>query len=66
MFMFKKHVPRRTVPRGLGAARALPWLDSMVPALTALAQSCGTPNRTSGRALIPTGNGRVKVNGDGR
>jgi hypothetical protein len=31
-FITGKHVPRRTVLRGLGAAMALPFLDAMVPA----------------------------------
>jgi hypothetical protein len=37
MFVTKKSLPRRTVLRGLGTAVALPWLDSMVPALTSAA-----------------------------
>src|SRR5688572_31443243 len=28
-----KHLPRRTFVRGMGAAMALPFLDSMIPAL---------------------------------
>ena len=35
MIITKKHLPRRTVLRGLGASLALPLLDSMVPALVA-------------------------------
>ena len=35
MFITRKHLPRRTVLRGLGASLALPLLDGMVPALTA-------------------------------
>ncbi len=36
MFITKKHVSRRTFMRGtLGAAVALPFLDAMVPALSA-------------------------------
>jgi hypothetical protein len=35
----KKAIPRRTVLRGLGTTLALPLLDGMVPALSALAQS---------------------------
>ena len=48
MCTFKKHLPRRTVLRGLGTALALPWLDGMVPALTALAQSGAAPARRFG------------------
>ncbi len=32
MLITRKHLPRRTVLRGLGAALALPLLDGMVPA----------------------------------
>ena len=37
MIITKKAIPRRTVLRGLGATLALPLLDGMIPALTALA-----------------------------
>ena len=36
MFISKRHIPRRTVLRGLGATVALPLLDAMVPAATAM------------------------------
>ena len=39
MIVAKKAIPRRTVLRGIGATLALPWLDAMVPALGAGAQS---------------------------
>ena len=39
MFITKKFISRRRVLRGLGATIALPFLDAMVPAATALAQS---------------------------
>lgn len=35
MFITKRHLPRRTFLRGLGATVALPLLDSMVPAMAA-------------------------------
>ena len=47
MIITKKAMPRRTILRGLGATLALPLLDSMVPALTAAAQ---TPAASAGRA----------------
>src|SRR5215467_13689353 len=37
MFLSKKHIPRRTVLKGVGATVALPLLDAMVPAATAWA-----------------------------
>jgi hypothetical protein len=39
MFIFKKHLSRRTFLRGAGVAVGLPFLDAMVPAWTALAQA---------------------------
>ena len=39
MFVFKQHVSRRTVLKGVGAAIALPLLDAMNPASTAWAQT---------------------------
>jgi hypothetical protein len=43
MFITKKHISRRTILRGAGAALALPFLDAMVPAATALAQTAAAP-----------------------
>src|SRR5579863_4655534 len=47
MFIFKKHIPRRAVLKGVGAAVALPFLDAMVPASTAWAATAAgkTPKR---------------------
>ncbi len=39
MFIAKKHISRRTVLKGAGAAIALPLLDAMIPAGTAWAQT---------------------------
>ena len=39
MFLSKKHIPRRTVLKGVGATVALPLLDAMVPAATAWADT---------------------------
>ena len=44
MFISKKHLPRRTLLRGLGASIALPLLDAMIPAHTALAQTAAAPH----------------------
>ena len=41
MIIAKKAIPRRTVLRGLGSMLALPLLDSMVPALSALQKTAG-------------------------
>jgi hypothetical protein len=55
MFISKMALPRRTVLRGLGAALALPLLDSMVPALTALSRSAAAPVRRMGVFFVPNG-----------
>ena len=39
MFITKKHLSRRTFLHGVGVSLALPFLESMVPAGTALAQT---------------------------
>ena len=41
--------------RGLGATLALPFLDSMVPALTALSKTAAAPVRRFGVFYVPNG-----------
>ncbi len=55
MFIAKKAVPRRTVLRGIGATLALPFLDSMVPALSALAGTAAKPVNRFGVMYVPNG-----------
>ena len=55
MIIDKRHIPRRTVLRGLGATLALPLLDSMVPALTAIAKTAAAPVRRLGVFYVPNG-----------
>jgi hypothetical protein len=43
MIIRKLSLPRRTFLRGVGATVALPLLDAMVPAATALAKTAGAP-----------------------
>ena len=43
MFITRKHLSRRTVLQGVGAAVALPLLDAMIPAATALAKTAAAP-----------------------
>jgi hypothetical protein len=47
MFISKKHISRRSVLQGIGATIALPFLDAMVPAASAMAQTAAgkTPKR---------------------
>ena len=55
MFISKKHVSRRTVLRGAGAALALPLLDAMLPAATALAQTPANPKPRFVGCFVPHG-----------
>ncbi len=55
MIITKKALPRRTVLRGLGAAVALPLLDGMVPALTAVAKTAAKPKPRLGVVYVPHG-----------
>ena len=43
MIITKKALPRRTFLRGMGATMALPLLDAMVPAATAMARTAAQP-----------------------
>ena len=57
MFITKRHLSRRTVLRGVGVGLALPFLDCMVPALTALSQTAAAPARLRrlGVFYVPNG-----------
>jgi hypothetical protein len=55
MMLTRIALPRRTFLRGMGTALALPLLDAMVPAATALAQSAARPVRRLGFVYIPMG-----------
>ena len=53
MYLTKKHLSRRTVLKGAGVAVALPLLDAMIPAATALAQTAAAPKLRAGLLLYP-------------
>jgi hypothetical protein len=55
MIITKKALPRRTFLRGIGATLALPLLDAMVPAMTALAATPARPVRRLGFVYVPMG-----------
>ena len=55
MFITKMALPRRTVLRGMGATLALPFLEAMVPALTATAQTVANRPRRFGVVFVPLG-----------
>jgi hypothetical protein len=54
-FLTKKHLSRRTFLRGSGIALGLPFLDAMVPAGTALAQTAAAPKTRAGFFYLPHG-----------
>jgi len=55
VFITKKAIPRRTFLSGAGAAMALPLLDAMIPAATALARTPAKPASRLGFVFIPMG-----------
>jgi hypothetical protein len=55
MFITRKHIPRRAVLKAAGVSLALPFLDAMVPARTALAQTAAVPRLRTGFFYIPHG-----------
>jgi hypothetical protein len=55
MIIAKRAIPRRTILRGLGSALALPLLDSMVPALSALRKTPAKPINRFGVMYVPNG-----------
>lgn len=55
MFVTKKHLTRRTVLRGAGAALSLPLLDAMIPARTALADTAAKATPHLGFIYFPHG-----------
>ena len=54
MFITKMSLPRRRFLQGVGTACALPFLDAMVPAATALATTAATARRF-GAVFVPMG-----------
>src|SRR4029453_6293904 len=55
MVIAKKSLPRRTFLRGMGVAVGLPFLESMAPAMTPLAQSPARPPLRFGGGYLPNG-----------
>ena len=55
MFLTKKHIDRRSVLKGAGISLALPFLDAMVPAGTALAQTAAVPKMRAAFFYLPHG-----------
>jgi hypothetical protein len=55
MIITKRVIPRRTLLRGMGATLALPFLDGMVPALSALVTTAAKPINRLGVVYVPNG-----------
>src|SRR5919108_5738425 len=55
MFITKKHISRRAVLKAGGVTLGLPFLDAMVPAGTALAQTAAVPKLRTGFFYLPHG-----------
>ncbi len=55
MIITKKSLPRRTFLKGVGATLALPLLDAMIPAATALEKTAAKPVPRLGFVFIPMG-----------
>ena len=55
MIITRMSLPRRTFLRGVGATLALPLLDAMVPALSALSQTAAQPKMRMGFTYVPNG-----------
>ena len=55
MFITRMHLSRRTFLRGVGATLALPMLDAMVPAASALASKAGAAPSRAGFIYMPHG-----------
>jgi hypothetical protein len=54
-FVTRKHLSRRTFLRGVGVTLALPVLESMIPAASALGQSAAVPRTRLGCIYFPHG-----------
>ena len=63
MFITKRHLSRRTVLKGMSASVALPFLDSMVPAQTALKNSAATPKTRFAAIYVPHGATPIDASG---
>jgi len=55
MFLTKKYLSRRTLLRGLGVSISLPFLESMVPAQTALRKTAASPKTRLTCIYVPHG-----------
>ena len=66
MIITKKAMPRRTFLKGVQATLALPLLDAMIPAATALAQTPARAVRRLGYVFVPMGCDHARWTPEGR
>ena len=66
MIITKKALSRRTVLKGVQGILALPLLDAMIPAMTALAQTPARPVRRLGFVFIPMGCDQARWTPEGK
>ena len=66
MIITKKALPRRTFLKGMQATLALPLLDAMIPAATALAQTPARAVRRIGYIFVPMGCDHARWTPEGR
>ena len=59
MIVTRKHIPRRTILRGIGTSLALPLLDSMVPAFGSV--KAAAPVRRFGAFYVPMGRAYSRI-----
>src|SRR5512139_3401732 len=55
MYLTRRSLPRRTFLKAAGASIALPLLDAMIPAATALANTAAAPKPRLGFVYFPHG-----------
>ena len=60
MIITKKALPRRTFLRGVGATIAIPFLDAMIPSLSAQSNAIAAPIKRLGFFYIPMGSNPVE------
>ena len=54
-YVTKKHIPRRLFLRGAGVALAMPFLEAMLPAQTALSKASAMPEKRFAGIFVPHG-----------
>ena len=60
MIITKKALPRRALLQGVGASLALPLLDAMIPAMTALAATPAKTTQRLGYIYVPMGSNQAQ------